>query len=264
MRRAVLRTLLSFAATAMAAQIATGIHLQEVYFTGNTRLEGVNLQKCASELKSKVYAGPEWTDYVIGVVQTQCLMDKGYLKPAVKASTQQLPDKNNTHQFRITFDIDAGSRYRLGHITFKDNHAISDSKALRGLFPIKDDSIYDRQAIATGFENLSLAYGEMGYINFTSIPTPTFDDGAKVAFLEIYVDEGKQFRVSTIDILGADVEVLNDLGLKPGEVYNARLVNLFLRKHLPGAHVNDPRFHRTLNERNGTVALTFDFRSRTE
>lgn len=264
MRRVVLCTILSFNATAMAAQIATGIHLQEVYFTGNTRLEGVDLQKCAGDLKSEVYAGPEWTDDLIGVVQTRCLLDKGYLKPVVKASTQQLPDKNNTHQFRITFDIDAGPRYRLGHITFKNNHAISDTAALRDLFPIKDGRIVDRAAIAKGLENLHFAYGEIGYINFVSIPIPTFDDDEKLGFFEIDVDEGKQFRVSTIDILGADSRVLNDLLLKPGDVYNVRLVNLFLRKHLPGAEVNDPRIHRALNERNGTVALTFDFRSRTE
>ena len=65
MRKAVLRTILALAATAMAAQIATGIQLREVYFTGNTRLEGVDLQKCAGDLKSKVYEGPEWTDYLI-------------------------------------------------------------------------------------------------------------------------------------------------------------------------------------------------------
>ncbi len=36
---------------------------------------------------------------------------------------------------------------------------------------------------------------------------------------------------------------------------------LFLRKHLPGADVNDPRIRqRVLDERRGTVALTFDFR----
>src|SRR5215469_3089942 len=265
MSRAVLRTILALAATAMIAQIAAGIHLREVYFTGNTRLEGVDLQKCAGDLKSKVYEGPEWTDYLIGVVQTQCLLNKGYLKAVVKASTQQLRDKKNTHQFVITFDIDAGPRYRLGHITFKGNHAISDAKALRDLFPIRDGSILDRKAIAKGLDNLRFAYEEMGYINFTPAPTPTFDDDEKLGFLEIDVDEGKQFRVSTIDILGADSQVLNDLLLKPGEVYNVRLVDLFLRKHLPGANVEDRRIvQRVLDERNGKVALTFDFRIRTE
>jgi hypothetical protein len=89
-----LRAMLVLAGTGMAAQITTGIHLQDVSFKGDTRLDGVDLKKCASDLKSKVYAGTDWTDYFVGIVQTKCLLDKGYFKSAVTASTQQLPDKN--------------------------------------------------------------------------------------------------------------------------------------------------------------------------
>jgi len=153
----------------------------------------------------------------------------------------------------------------LGHIRFKGNYAISDPKALRDLFPLKDGSILDRMAIAKCLENLRYAYGELGYINFTPVPSTTFDDEKKLGFLEIDVDEGKQFYVSSIGILGADSQVLNDLPLTRGQVYNVRLVNQFLRKHLRGIDVNDPKVQqRVLDERDGTVALTFDFRSRTE
>ena len=255
-----LRAMLVLAGTGMAAQIATGIHLQDVSFKGDTRVDGVDLKKCASDLKSKVYVGTDWTDYFVGIV-----LDKGYFKSAVTASTQQLPDKNSTHQFAGTFNIDAGHRYRLGRITFKGNRAISNTTALRNLFPLKDGSILDRTAIAKGLENLHYTYGEFGYLNFTPVPSTTFNDEKKLAFLEIDMDEGKQFYVSSIGILGADPQVLNDLPLTKGQIYNVRLIDLFLRKHLPGADVNDPRIQqRSLDERNGTVALTFDFRSRTE
>lgn len=87
-----------------------------------------------------------------------------------------------------------------------------------------------------------------------------FDDEKKRGFLEIDVDEGKQFYISSIDIVGADATVLTDLALRPGQIYNRRLVELFLRKHLPGANVNDLNIqHQVLNERDGTVALTFNF-----
>jgi outer membrane protein insertion porin family len=173
-----------------------------------------------------------------------------------------LPDRQDTHQFVITFDIDAGPQYRLGHITFRNNHAVTNAKALRNLFPIKDGDIFARATIVKGLENLRYAYGEFGYINFTPVPATTFDDEKKLGFLEIDVDEGKQFYVGSIDIVGADAQVLNDLALKPGQIYNVRLVELFLRKHLPGADVNDLNIlHRLLNERDGTVALTFNFRS---
>ncbi|MGH9504535.1 MAG: POTRA domain-containing protein [Terriglobales bacterium] len=172
---------------------------------------------------------------------------------------------HETHQFIVTFNVEAGPRYRLGEITFKNNHAISDPKPLRNLFPIKDGDIFDRNAIAKGLESLRYAYGGLGCINFTSVPNATFDDKKKLAVLKIDMDEGKQFHVSSIDIVGADPGLLNDLPLKPGQVYNVRLVDLFLQRHLRTADVNDPTIlHRLLDERNGTVALTFDFRSKPE
>jgi outer membrane protein insertion porin family len=132
---------------------------------------------------------------------------------------------------------------------------------LRDLFPTTDGSILDRNAIANGLENLRYAYGELGYINFTSVPTPRIDEDKKLVYFDIDADEGKTFYISSIDVLGADPQVLNDLPLKPGQVYNVRLVHQFLRKHLPDVDVNDPRVQqRLLDERRGTVALTFDFR----
>jgi len=257
-----LRAMFALVAISMAGQIAAGIHLVEVRFNGDTRLDGVDLKKCAADLKSRTYEGPQWAGSLLERVR-MCLQDKGYFKAAVKASTQQLPDRNGTHQFVITFNIDAGPQYRLGHITFMNNHAISNAKALHSLFPIKDGDILDPKAIAKGLAKLRYAYGVQGYINFTSIPATTFDDEKKLGFLEIDVDEGKQFYVSSIDIIGADAQVLNDLALKPGQLYNVRLIELFLRKHLPGADLNDPNIQkRVLNERDGTVAVTFDFRSR--
>jgi outer membrane protein insertion porin family len=258
-----LHAMFALAAVSMAGQMATGIRLVEVRFNADTRLDGVDLKRCAADLKSRTYEGPQWTDSLLERVRVQCLQDKGYFHAAVKASTQQLPDKRDTHQFVITFDIDAGPRYHLGHITFRNNHAVTNAKALRNLFPIRDGDILEPKAIAKGLENLRYAYGEVGYLNFTSVPVPTFDDEKKLGSLEIDVDEGKQFYVSSIDVVGADAQLLNDLALKPGQIYNVRLVESFLRKHLPEADANNPNIQRrVLNERDGTVALTFDFRTR--
>lgn len=253
------------AAISMAGQIATSIHLAEVRFNGDTRLDGIDLKKCAADLKSRIYDGLQWTDSLLERVRVQCLQDKGYFKAAVEVSTHQLPDRRDTHQFVITFDINAGPQYRLGRITFKNNNVIPNAKALRNLFPIKDGDILEPKAIVKGLDNLRYIYGEFGYINFVPVPATTFDDEKKLAFLEIVVDEGRQFYVSSIDIVGADAQVLNDLALKPGQIYNVRLVDLFLRKHLAGADVNDPNIQQqVLNEPDGKVALTFDFRSRAD
>src|SRR4029077_18592959 len=102
----------------------------------------------------------------------------------------------------ITMPIEEGDKYKLADITFKNNKALPSSKAFRTLFPIKDGDVCSREKIAKGLENLRKAYGEYGYINYTGVPSTTFDDDKKLAFLEIDIDEGKQFYVRRIEFQG--------------------------------------------------------------
>src|ERR1035438_8027111 len=102
----------------------------------------------------------------------------------------------------ITMPIEEGDQYHLGKITFKNNKAISNTAALRSLFPLKDGDLFSRDKIAKGLEALRKAYGEYGYINFLPVPNTTFDDEKKLGFLEIDVDEGKQFYVRRIEFVG--------------------------------------------------------------
>ena len=102
----------------------------------------------------------------------------------------------------ITMPVEEGDKYRLGKITFKNNKAISNTVALRSLFPLKDGDIFSREKIAKGIEALRKAYGEYGYINYTGVPSTTFDDEKKIADLEIDIDEGKQFYVRRIEFTG--------------------------------------------------------------
>ena len=82
----------------------------------------------------------------------------------------------------ITMPIEEGDKYRLGKITFKNNKAITNTAALRSLFPLKDGDIFSREKIAKGLEDLRKAYGEYGYINYTGVPNTTFDDDKKLAY----------------------------------------------------------------------------------
>ena len=66
-----------------------------------------------------------------------------------------------------------------------------------------------------------------GYINFTSVPTPQFDDEKKADLLEIDVDEGKQFYVRRIEFQGntttRDKVIRREIALEEGQVYNSQL-----------------------------------------
>jgi len=165
----------------------------------------------------------------------------------------------------ITMPIDEGEKYRLGSITFKNNKAIPNSKALRGVFPIKDGDVFSREKVAKGLEELRKQYGTLGFINFTSVPDTQVDEDKKLVNLTIDVDEGKQFYVRRIEFQGntttRDKVIRREIALEEGQVYNSRLWELSLLRlnqlgYFEQLKPDDPNTtDRKLDEKNGTVDL---------
>ena len=239
------------------------ITLAELKFEGDTHLSMADRNQIASELTQRTYWGnlENATDELQERVRA-AWMNRGYFKVQVHCDARTLTSGPVSQRIAATILVDDGPQYRLGRIVFKNNKAISNIRALRSLFHAADGEVFSREKISEGLDNLRKAYGELGYLNFTSVPDTRFDEQQNLIYLDIDMDEGKQFYVTSIDVIGADAQVLNDLALTPGQAYNVRLVELFLGKHLPGAIVYDPNIqHRLLDEGRGTVALTFDFRS---
>lgn len=186
--------------------------------------------------------------------------DRGYFKVQVSGKAKTL---TGSHGRRIAIEVrvNDGMQYRLSEISFKNNKAISDVAGLRSLFPIKDGEIFSREKIAAGLENLRKSYGELGYLNFTAVPDTVFDDTEGMISLEIDVDEGKQFHVSSINIVGLDEhsrrEILKDFPV--GHAYNEKLFRLFLEKYQSAFKLrpDDPRLTaRRLEEQTGAVSIT--------
>ncbi|HEY9125731.1 MAG TPA: outer membrane protein assembly factor BamA, partial [Acidobacteriaceae bacterium] len=172
----------------------------------------------------------------------QAYRDKGYYNAAVEQPRTQIRDQgglslltfrpNKGKRIDILMPIEEGERYRLGSITFTGNKAVSNVRALRGTFAIKDGEVFNASVIAKGLENLKKAYGQLGYINFAAIPKPTIDDQKKVVNLTLDIDEGKPFYVGRIEIQGntltRDRVIRRELMLEEGQVYNSQLWELSL------------------------------------
>jgi outer membrane protein insertion porin family len=189
---------------------------------------------------------------------------KGFHIPLIQAGAGKAVD--------ITMPIDEGDRYRLGKITFKGNKAVANVAALRASFPIKDGDVFDRSKIAKGLDNLRNAYGDIGYINYTGVPSTTFDEDKKFVNLEIDVDEGKQFSVRRIEFAGntttRDKVIRRELAIEEGQVYNERLWKLSLLRlnqlgYFEQLKPEDPNItDRHLNENEGTVDLTLKLKEK--
>jgi outer membrane protein insertion porin family len=172
----------------------------------------------------------------------------------------------------ITMPVEEGDKYRLGKITFKGNKAITNTTALRALFPLKDGDIFSREKISKGLQQLQKAYGQYGYINYTPLTNTSFDEEKHLANLEIEIDEGKQFYVRRIEFVGntttRDKVIRRELALEEGGVYNSQLWEYSLMRlnqlsYFEQLKPDDPTVtDKKLDEKNGSVDLTLHVRER--
>ena len=204
--------------------------------------------------------------------------NRGYFKVVVQDAKAEIHDtgrpgfhipllmKGPGKSVDITIPIEEGDQYRLGEITFNGNKEVTNVKALRSLFPMKDGDIFSREKVAKGLDNLRNAYRELGHINFTSIPNTTFDEDKKLVNLSIDLDEGKKFYVRRIEFAGntttRDKVIRREVALEEGQVYDERLWKLSLLRlnqlgYFDPLKPDDPNVTEThLDEKNGTVDLT--------
>jgi outer membrane protein insertion porin family len=225
------------------------VKVGQIKFTGNQHIGGLTLRRSMKNLKpigiprSIIFENlfPQTFDASKLEEDTervrQAYRDKGYYNAAVEEPKTQIRDEGGLNMFTfrpkkgkridILMPIEEGARYRLGSITFSGNKAVSNVKALRGTFAVKDGDWFNATAISKGLENLKKAYGQLGYINFGAIPKPVYDEQKKTVSLDIDIDEGKPFYVSRIEFQGntitRDRVIRRELMLDEGSVYNSQL-----------------------------------------
>jgi outer membrane protein assembly factor BamA len=238
------------------------ISIAEVTFSGSLQLPVSDQDQIADSIKRQKHGhsvGGIFDDELERVKAGW--QDRGYFKVRVSGEQRALSSSLGSQRVALSFHVEEGLQYTLGGITFRHNKVIDDAAALRGLFPINDGDVASRQKIAKGLDNLRRAYGDRGYINFTSVPDIEFDDEGKVMSLVIDMDEGKLFRMGDFTVVGLDEpkrqELLKEFPMKRGQAYDGRLFDSFMLRHPAISAPNDPnRTSRRLDERVGTVSIT--------
>ncbi len=230
------------------------VKVGNIRFTGNQHLSGLLLRRAMVNLKpvgipySILFENLFAKTFDAGKLEEdtervrQAYRDHGYANAAIEEPKTQIRDEGglNIFTFRpkkgkridILMPVEEGNRYRLGAITFSGNKAVTNVKALRGTFAIKDGDWFNATAMSKGLDNLKKAYGQLGYINFGAIPRPTYDDQKKTVSWDIDIDEGKPFYVSRIEFQGNTVTrdrvIRRELLLDEGQVYNSQLWEMSL------------------------------------
>jgi outer membrane protein insertion porin family len=225
------------------------VKVGNIKFVGNEHLSGLVLRRAMKNLKP---IGIPYSIFLEDLFpQTfdsskleedtervrQAYRDKGYANAAMEEPKTQIRDQgglnwltfrpNKGKRIDILMPVEEGARYHLGTITFTGNKAVSNIKALRATFPVKEGEWFNATLLQKGLENLKKAYGQLGYINFAAIPKASYDDQKNTVSWEIDIDEGKPFYVSRIEFQGntitRDKVIRRELLLDEGSIYNSQL-----------------------------------------
>lgn len=146
-------------------------------------------------------------------------------------------DLSNNNEVIVDISVDKHDKVKVHKIYLEGNEVLSDNAVkgamkktnenkLRNLFKQKKFVESDYEA---DLENIIAKYNEKGYRDAKILHDSVANYDGKSVDVFLTLEEGKKYYISDIDWVGNTVyttEFLNDvLGIKPGEVYNQKLLN---------------------------------------
>ncbi len=207
--------------------------LREIEFAGARQLP-LDVQEAAKAgLKAREYRGERWQEEIAQRV-TDVWQQNGYFKALPHLEYDVLRPDTTPLEVVVLAEIAEGMLYRFGELRWKNLTAFS-ADELRPLFNLARDEVFNTSRVRDGLEALRKAYDARGYINFTAVPDTEVDDQQQIINLTIDVDEGPAFRVGSVEIRAHDpglrAKLLGSWRLKPGDLYDGALVELFFQEN---------------------------------
>ncbi|MGK5595032.1 MAG: outer membrane protein assembly factor BamA [Parachlamydiaceae bacterium] len=124
----------------------------------------------------------------------------------------------------ITVIADRGPQYKISKVTFEGNHLYSDDDIWNQIKVCEDD-IFSPDAIRESSNRIDDFYGRRGFIDANVNFECRLDPKYCAYSVHFTIEEGEQFRVGLIKVLGncstQTNVILNETLIVPGEVFNS-------------------------------------------
>jgi outer membrane protein assembly factor BamA len=168
-----------------------------------------------------------WVDEFAEIGLSGAWQDRGYNHVQVAAEAKSIGGDSSEETFLVIAHVAEGLQYHLGDLQFvsvgpSEVPHFSESE-LRSVFPLREGELFNASLIRQGIEELTKLYWAQGYLDFTATPKIMTDENLQRVSLVFDLDEQKQFRVGSFEIVGLDpgLEARLRAVIRPGEMLPA-------------------------------------------
>ena len=248
---------------------APRVRLLSVTFVGGGNLSPSLREILMRQVRShRQYDDPQldWLIEMQEVAIRSSLQDMGYFRAKAAATARRVAGER-VHDYSVTLYIEPGPQYRLGAVQFAsadpDRSLSLPQDELRRLLTLNQSNLFRANRIRAAMESITRFYGSNGFIDCVPMPITAIDETAKTIDVSFKIDEGRQFRVGKVEIVGLSEELKSKLksAPQPGHVFNRRQIQEFLSRNkasLPPG-VGERSVEVSRDTRAGIVNLKFDF-----
>ena len=139
--------------------------------------------------------------------------------------------KKEVDRFFLTIRVEENEQYRVGAINITGNEQFTEDQ-LTNFLGLRTGDVFNETQLREGFDQLTMLYGNFGYINFTPVPNYGFDDPTRTVDLNINIDEDRQFFVNRISFRGntttRDKVIRREVMLQEGGLFSTQLWDVSL------------------------------------
>src|SRR6267142_2245155 len=233
--------------------------VDDLVLDGTTDVAEAVWNRIVSETKAETFVGDAWVDELREVNLRDGLQNQGYFKPDISAEAKVSSSSPALEHVVVHVRLRAGPRYTLSSIQFRnadsERHLAFSAEALRTLVPLHEGDFFSVEKVREAIAALIKYYRSYGYIDFVAMPETEIDEMHQQIALVMRLQEGLQFRLGNIEIVGLNSTLEKELRSKfrSGDVLNFQLIVDFYQEHkseLPEEVLpEDTDIHRNVKER---------------
>lgn len=193
----------------------------------------------------------------------------GYLKAKFERATARvLSQEEGEIHVAAAIPVLPGKVYSAAAVTWAGNTVVK-TNDLQNFIHLVIGQPADAVRLQDDLHEAEKLYHTRGYMLARVTPTPAFDDDKSTVAYTLSVDEGEQFKMGELEIVGLDsqakAQLQSEWKMAEGDPYNGEYAKQFLEKTtqlLPRGVPWSATIHEAVNEKDKTVDITLRFTAR--